>query len=319
MERNELLVQIRETLGTAGFTVSEVYNIRLSGFDILARKDDTLLIIKVLTNIDSFSEDVAQELRTLCSILHATPLLIGEHNGFNKLEDDVVYLRFGVQAITINTLKSYLYHKDSIRIYAGPGGLYVRLDEEKLKKLRQEKNISLGSFARHVNVSRKTVQMYEEGMNARVDVAERIEELLENSVITPIDVFKNPDFDADICSLYNQALHHFERFQREIFLLLQEAGYKIFPLDKFPFEAVSKEKEKILLTCIQKYNANLSKRAQIINSISKITEKHAVVITDKDNKQNIHGTPVIAKKELKKLRDPEEVLRLIIERTIICR
>ncbi len=309
-----MLSNIRETLSAAGFIVSEVYNIRLSGFDIIARKDDILLIIKVLTNIDSFSDDVARELRTLCSVLHATPLLIGEHNGFNKLEDNVVYLRFGVQAITLDTLKNYLLEKNSIRIYAGPGGLYVRINEEKLKKLRQEKNISLGSFARHINVSRRTVQMYEEGMNARVDVAERIEELLEHSIITPIDVFKNQDLDTDISSLYDQALQHFEHFQREIFLLLQEAGYKIFPLDKFPFEAVSKEKEKILLTCIQKYNAQLSKRAQVVNSISKITEKHAVVITDKDGKQNIHGTPVIAKKELKKLRDPEEVLRLILER-----
>ena len=39
-----------------------------------------------------------------------------------------------------------------------------------------------------------------------------------------------------------------------------------------------------------------------------------VYVTDKDGKQNIKGTPVIAKKELKKLRDPEEVLRLILER-----
>jgi putative transcriptional regulator len=314
MERNELFVQIREILSTAGFTVSEVYTMRLTGFDIIARKDETLLFVKVLANIDSFSEDVARELRTLCSVLHATPLLIGERNGFNQLEDDVVYLRFGVQSITLDTLRNHLLEKTSIRVYAGPGGLYVRIDEEKLKRLRQEKNISLGSFARHVNVSRRTVQMYEDGMNARVDVAERIEELLENSVITPIDLLKNPEVDKDTMSQFQQVMQHFEQFQREIFLLLQEAGYSIFPMDKFPFEAVSKDKEKILLTCVHKYNANLSKRAQVVGSISKITENHAVVITDKDGKQNIQGTPVIAKKELKKLRDPEEVLRLILER-----
>ena len=53
----------------------------------------------------------------------------------------------------------------------------------------------------------------------------------------------------------------------------------------------------------------------MVNSISKITEKQAVLITDKDvSKKNIEGTPLVAKKELKKTRGPEELLELILER-----
>jgi len=86
-------------------------------------------------------------------------------------------------------------------------------------------------------------------------------------------------------------------------------------MDRCPFEALSKDREKIILTCVQKYNNKLPKKAQIIASISKITEKHAAVFTDKDvNKRNVEGTPIIAKKELKKIRDPEDVFNLILER-----
>ena len=86
-------------------------------------------------------------------------------------------------------------------------------------------------------------------------------------------------------------------------------------MDRCPFEALSKDKEKILLTCVHKYDKQLIKKAQIMNSISKITEKYGVVITDKEvRRTNVEGTPLIMKKELKKIRDPEDVYTLILER-----
>jgi len=314
MQRTELSKSIREVLTSAGFYVSELYSIRLTGFDVVARRDETLLIIKVLTNVDSLSKDVAKELLTLSSLLKASPLLIGEKNGAGPLEDDVVYFRFGIQAITGNTLKNHLLEGMPINVYAAPGGLYVNLDEEKLRKMRQEKNISRGTFARHVNVSRRTVQMYEEGMNARVEVAYKIEELLEDAITTPIDIFKNtPHIKINL--RLHQEIDQIKTLQREIFSLLQNVGYKIIPMDRCPFEALSTEKEKILLTCVHKYDDKLPKKAQVVSSISKITERHAVVFTEKGGKKkNVEGTPIIAKKELKKIRDPEEVIDLIIER-----
>lgn len=315
MERNELLGGIRDVLINAGFYASDLHSIRLTGFDIVARRDDSLLIIKVLTNVDSLSEDVANELKTLSSLLKGCPLLIGEKNGSGILEDDVAYFRFGIQAITLDTLKNHLLEGMPIKIYAAPGGLYVHLDEEKLRKIRREKSISLGAFARYVNVSRRTVRMYEEGMNSRIEVANRIEELLESSITIPINLLKNPFVDNKITPTYHSETENIEAFQREIFSLLQNVGYKIIPMDRCPFEALSKDREKILLTCVHKYNKKLLKKAQAVSSISKITEKHAVVFTDKNvNKRNVEGTPIIVKKELKRIKDPEEVFDLIIER-----
>ncbi len=315
MERNELLGCIRDVLINAGFYASDLHSIRLTGFDIVARRDDSLLIIKVLTNVDSLSEDVANELKTLSSLLKGCPLLIGEKNGSGILEDDVAYFRFGIQAITLDTLKNHLLEGMPIKIYAAPGGLYVHLDEEKLRKIRREKSISLGAFARYVNVSRRTVRMYEEGMNSRIEVANRIEELLESSITIPINLLKNPFVDNKITPTYHSETENIEAFQREIFSLLQNVGYKIIPMDRCPFEALSKDREKILLTCVHKYNKKLLKKAQAVSSISKITEKHAVVFTDKNvNKRNVEGTPIIVKKELKRIKDPEEVFDLIIER-----
>ena len=62
----------------AGFYVSELYTMRPIGFDLVARRDNSLLIIKVLTNIDAMSEGVASELRKLSILLKGCPLIIGQ-------------------------------------------------------------------------------------------------------------------------------------------------------------------------------------------------------------------------------------------------
>jgi putative transcriptional regulator len=313
MDRQQLLTAIRDVLERAGFSVSDPYMIHLPGFDLVARREDTLLILKALTNIDGFSEEVGKELRALAYLLKATPLLIGEKNGVNNLQDDVVYFRFGIQAITLSTLQNHVLEQTSVDAYAAPGGLYVNLDKEKIRRLRQEKNISLGTFARYVHVSRRTVRMYEDGMSARIDIASRIEELFEETISTPIDLLKPLMVESERLPMYQK--DHMKAFQREVFSLLQDVGYRIIPMDRCPFEALSKEKEKILLTCVQEYNRKLVDKAHFMSSIAKITKRHAVVFTDKDvMKKNVEGTPVIVKKELKKIHDPEDVLTIILER-----
>jgi putative transcriptional regulator len=315
MDRTEQCATIREFLGSAGFSVSDPSAIHLPGFDLVARRGETLLIIKVLSNIDGLSEDVANELHTVAYLLKATPLLVGEKNGMNDLEDDVVYFRFGIQTVTASTLKNHIISEVPVRAYAAPGGLYINLDQNKIRRLRQEKNISLGSFAHHVRVSRRTVRMYEDGMSARIDIADRIESMFEQSVTLPIDLLKPLGGEAKQLPFYQKEQENIKEFQREIFSLLQDIGYRVFPMDRCPFEALSKEKEKILLTCVQEYNKKLAEKAHFLSSISRIIEKHAVVFTDKDvERKNVEGTPIIVKKELKKLHDPEEVFTLILER-----
>ena len=314
MQREEITLQVREILSNAGFYISELYSMRQAGFDLVARRDNSLLIIKVLTNIDAMTEVLANELRTLAILLKACPLLIGEKTGFKNLEEDVIYDRFGIQAITYDTLKNNLLEGISLEVYAAPGGLYVNLDKEKIKTLRREQNLSIGSFAREIKVSRRTIQMYEEGMNATIEVALRIEDVLGENITIPIDILhhniKNQDFKQ-----IAKRQDRIDEFQSEIFAILEKIGYKVIPIEKAPFEAISQEKKKVLLTCVDKYDEKLLKKARIVSSISNITEKYAVIISDKNvPKKNIGGTPLIIKKELKKTRGPEEILELILER-----
>mgnify|MGYP000020472320 CR=1 FL=1 len=314
MYRENLLKDVRETLVNAGFYVSNVLTMRPVGFDLIARRDNSLLIIKVLTNINALSEEVAEELKTLASLLDGHPLLIGQHTTMGALEEDVVYDRFGIQAITVETLKHHLLEGVPLRVYAAPGGFYVSLDREKLVKLMRERQLSRGSFARSLHVSRKTIQMYEEGMNARIEVAMRMEDLLGDIIIKPIDI------------LHGESTHPRPRpftpeeekerdLKTEVFTILQHIGYTIIPMGRGPFEALSKTHNRVMITCVQRYDRRIIKKARIISSISKITEKKAALFTDKKgSRDNIEGTPLIGRKELKTVREPEDIFELIVER-----
>ena len=314
MKREDILTDLREVLSSAGFYVSELYSMRPFGFDLVARRDNSLLIIKVLTNIDAMNSVLANEIRTLALLLKACPLIIGDKSSIGQLENDVVYDRFGIQAITYETMKNHLLEGIPLEIYAAPGGFYVNLDNEKIKNLRKEQDMSIGSFARSIKVSRKTVQRYEEGMNATVEVALRIEDYFGTNVTVPIDILKRPVYNKNAQSSPIES-EGFLEFQKDIFNILKHIGYKVIPMERAPFEAVSQDKKKILLTCVETYDKKLLKKAHVVSSISKITEKQAVIIPDKDvSKKNIEGTPLIVKKELKKARDPEELLNLILER-----
>lgn len=319
MKRVELLDYIRDLLSNAGFYVSRAYSMRPIGFDLIARRDNTLLIIKILTNINALPEDVATELKKLSELLDGQPLLIGLRAGNGDLEEEVVYDRFGIKAISPETLHLHLLEGIPLQVYAAPGGFYVNIDTEQVKKIRKEQQISLGSFARSLHVSRRTIRMYEDGMNARVDVAYRMEELFQTSLVKDINILqkrkrKHSKTKSESFVIESKTVPT-KPFLDEIFSLLRKSGYTIIPMGRCPFEAVSKEKEKILLTCVQRYDKKLQQKAEILSSISKITEKRAVLITDrKGTKQNIFGTPLVIHDELRKIHDPEELLELILER-----
>ena len=315
MYREKLLKDVRETLVNAGFYVSNVLTMRPVGFDLIARRDNSLLIIKVLTNINALSEEVAEELKTLASLLEGHPLLIGQHTTMGALEEDVVYDRFGIQAITPETLKHHLLDGISLRVYAAPGGFYVNIDKEKLVHLLREQQLSRGAFARYLRVSRKTVQMYEEGMNARVEIAIRMEDVLGDVIIKPIDILHGDNPTPSNPKSFTPEVEQERNLKTEVFTILQHIGYTIIPMGRCPFEAVSKTEDKTIITCVQRYDKKIIRRAKIVSGIARITEKQAVLFTDRrGTKENIEGTPIIGRKELQTVKEPEEVFELIVER-----
>ena len=302
MQRDELIEAVRSVLTRSGFSVSRPLAMRGISFDVVARRDDTLLIVKILSNVDAFSKENAEEMLTLAEALGASPLLIGERSGSGDIDESIVYSRFGVPIISLTTLTDHLIEEVPPFIFAAPGGLYVKLDSQLLRQLREERNISLGTLAEIAGVSRRTIQMYEGGMGAMIDVAIRLEEFLNQPIVTPVNPFQH--CPAPKHQDKERPARASDLFGQEIFEQLARMGFSILPTSRCPFEALSKDEHILILTGLGKDDARLKEKAMAVADISKVTERCSVIFIEKaKSKHNIGGTPIIGKDELRKIAE----------------
>jgi len=308
--RDTIVKATREALAKTGFFLSRPHGERGLSFDFVARRDDTLLIVKVFQNVDALSKETAHELKTIARALQGSPLVVGERSGTGSLEDGVIYSRFGVPILCRSTLLDFLEEGVPPFLFSAPGGLYVRLDATALRRLRDERGLSLGAFAEMAGVSRRTIQMYLEGMAATLDVAMRLEDNLGESLALPVDPFAFADV-----ALGESPAPRLEGFERELFLRLQRLGFDVLPTARSPFDALSKRDATTFLTGVGGAGSALDKKADIVSNISRVVEKDSVMfVVRRSVRRSIRGVPVIAREELRRAKDSDDVEEMISER-----
>ena len=311
VRREELLTRLRETLAKTGFFISDPHNIRSISFDIIARRDKELLIIKALSNIDSLSGDDAEVLRILATTLGGSPMVIGLHSSSAKLDHGILYSRFGIPIISEATFHEHMLEGVPPFVYAAPGGLYVRLDGELLRKIREDRNISLGMLAEIAGVSRKAIQMYESGMGAMVEIAAKLEEYLNEPIVVPLNPFA---YTLEVAKTL-RTFDEFKGLNRDVFEMLKEIGYSVTPTIRCPFDALASEQDVLLLTGVEDDVKMMVRKARVVGNISRVTEKKSVIFVQQETStESIEGTPLITKDELRRADDADDVLELILKR-----
>ena len=273
------------------------------------------MIIKVLGNVDAFSRENADEMKIMADALDASPILIGETSSSGKLEKGIIYTRFKIPIISNETLADQLLEEVPPFIFAAPGGLYVKIDSDTLRQIREERGISLGTLAETAGVSRRTIQMYENGMGAMIDAALRLEEFLDTPIIEPLDPF---DYQKD-----NSVRSHevsgkgnstgFTPLDR-----LVNIGFSITPIFRGPFEAITRDNDHnmVLLTGIGTEESKLIQKALIASELSNLAHKHSVVIVQKKHStDSIKSTALVTDDELRKIDDKSELTDIILSRS----
>ena len=314
MTREDMINTTRAILARAGFDVSSAINIRSVCFDVVGRREKTLLIIKVLTNVDAFSRENSEEMKIMAEALDANPLIIGETSSSGPLEKGIVYSRFKIPIISNETLAEHLLEEVPPFIFAAPGGLYVKIDSDVLKQLRDERGISLGTLAETAGVSRRTIQMYESGMGAMIDAALRLEEFLDVPIVQPLDPFEYKRDDT-------AAKHEIElggttgsqRLDR-----LLNIGFAVTPIIRGPFEAMSRDNSQntVVLTGLDTDKTKIIQKALIAAELSNLSKRPSVLIVQKkQTSDNIGSTALVTDDELKKIDDKTTFTDIILSRS----
>jgi putative transcriptional regulator len=326
--RESRIDRIRETLERAGFYVADTHGVRPSSFDLAARRDASLFLLKVLKNIDALGSEEAARLLELGRLFPATVLIVGESSGAAELDPGVVYTRYSVPIVTEETLAEYLEKGLPPFLYASPGGIFARIAGERLRELRNQRGLSLGALAGIAGVSRRAIQLYEEGAGAEVEIVERMEAFLGEPIVSALTIFdptptspRGPAGRPDPASPSERERGTADRprpstgdpLRDGVLEELDEMGLEVTVTVRAPFDAFARA-PTILLTGVGSLRTALH-RAEILSGLARVAEGHAMfVVAESVHRPSIDGLPILNVRELRRHRDPDELLEQLSER-----
>jgi predicted transcriptional regulator len=251
MKQRELVENMCVVLLRNGYTVKSLVR---SCFDIIARCDDKILVVKGVEDANSLGKDVVAEMVTVADYLSAVPVIVSEKAGF-ALERNVVYMRHGVYTLNLDTFENSVRNKMPF-IKSSKAGATVQLDAEQLRRKREELGYSLNALAAKLGVSSKMVQKYESGdAEITIQKAVRMHDCLGNDVFKRIDVFSQHRIrlPAGRESAVSKKYH--------------TLGFKAEEMKRSPFDVIAKKRKEIVLTGIgDKVNPHAQKVSELIDA-----------------------------------------------------
>ncbi len=317
-QRDHVLVEINDLLSNHGFETSNIYD--RSCFDMVARKELELLLLKILINVDGFTGNQAEEIKKVARTFLASPIVVGIKSKNEYLEEDVVYERHGIPVIAKETLRNMVVDDVHPEIFADRGGYYVQMDGAIIKQVRETQNISRKDLADKAHVSRETIYKYERGMvRAFPETAMMLESILNMRITLSVNLFQVPE-QKDNTGISNAVAN--KQIKGDDQSNLTNLGFGVISTTRTPFDALAKQDsgkkdENTIITNLEK-NRNqqaLKKMAVNVKDLSSITGSDAVFLLEsKKSIKCIEGIPVIHNSEIKEMENSKEFLRVVRER-----
>jgi len=285
--KQTLLDRLNIFLLKKGFVIK---NLTRTCFDILARKREQILLVKVLEDANSVSRQATEEMVAVASYINASPLIIAEKAG-NRLEDNIVYSRFGIYTLNFSTFLNCVNNKFPF-IKRSHAGLTVSVIGKKLREKREEMGYSLNALSKKIGVTSRMVIKYEsENSEVTVNRAIKLYDLFGNNVFSEIDIF-------------GRHQHPESRFETEVSKKYVELGFDATDTKKTPFDIIARKEDEIIFTEVSdKVNPQME-------SLSKLLDADNLVIFNKKKPKNI---PSMTKKEFMDFEKANELVKFLKE------
>ena len=285
--KHALLDKLNIFLLKKGFTIK---NLTRSCFDILARRSDQILLVKVLEDANSVSRQYTEEMVAVASYINASPLIIAEKAG-GRLEDNIVYSRFDVYTLNFNTFLNCVNNKFPF-IKRSHAGLTVSVIGKKLREKREEMGYSLNALSKKIGVTSRMVIKYEsENSEVTVNRAMKLYDLFGDKVFNEVDIF-------------SQRQPPESKFETEVSRKYFELGFDATETKKTPFDIIARKEDELIFTEVSdKVNPQMQ-------SLSKLLEADNLVIFNKKKPKNI---PSMTKQEFMDFEKSNELVKFLKE------
>lgn len=309
--RAAIVKHIFDVLLRKGFKVSDPALAGSPSFDIIAKREELKLVIKILQNVDTLRGANASEMIRISKFTYAIPLVIGEKAGGGPLERGVVYYRHRVPILSPDSFTDYV-EGDHPFISSGPGGYYASIDGRRLQQKRIELGFSIGYLSKKIGTSRRSISLYESGSAVTIDIFLKLEEVLGEDLGKSIDLTEVSRF----LDLPIEESNQENDFLKEVLELMLGQGFDMHPVRKSPFDAIMNVpvEEFSLIGLLESLSDRIN-RISAMRNISEIFENESFIISRiNTDKELLGGCPVIKLSELRSMNDREELTTLIERR-----
>ena len=318
--RLAVLTNVEHILHKNGYNIAKLSFGSKACFDIIAKKKDQLIIIKVEPYIDNFNRDNSFELKNIAAFLNASPLIIGERGRrFSELDDGLVLLRYGIPVISSETFAKLISQGVPPIVYCSKGGYFVQINRKLLRQARLEKNLSYADLAHLIGVSRRTVYEYEHSINPTPTTAAKLEEILDSPITQGIKIF-NIDIEKETRPEYS--IENLSKFKEEISSILEELGFFTqFWTRQSPFDAFGEQKNldfhsgMNVLVCVDELQQNdVEQRAILTQDIASLTKRRAVMIVEDADSPLYQNIPTFTVDELNQMKKAFDLVKNWVEK-----
>ena len=285
--KQALLEKLSIFLLKKGFTIK---NLTRTCFDALARRNEQILLIKVLEDANSISREYTEEMIAIASYASASPLIIAEKAG-NRLEDNIVYSRFDIYTLNFNTFLNCINNKFPF-VRRSQAGLTASVVGKKLKEKREELGYSLNALSKKLGVTSRMVIKYEnENSEVTINKAMKMYDLFGEEIFNEVNVFmqnKQPE----------------SKFETEVSRKYVELGFNAAETKKTPFDIIARKEKELIFTEV---GDNVNPQMQ---SLTKLLDADNLVIFHKKKPKNI---PSMTKEEFMDFEKANELVRFLKE------
>lgn len=270
-----------------GFTVKSLIR---TCFDLLARKQDKILLIKVLEDANAVSKEHVDEMNRVSSYIGAVPVIMAEKAG-NKLEDNILYTRFNLYTLNFTTFVNSIKNKFPF-VKRTQAGYTVSIAGNKLRKKREEMGFSLNFLSKKVGVTNRMIDKYEKGdSEITITKATKIYDIFGHKVFNEINIFSgNTRIESK----------HDSDFSKKYI----ELGFEASDTNKSPFDVIARKDDELILTGVG------DKARPDFSSLSKLLDADNLVIFKEKRPKNI---PAVTREEFLEFEKANQLIRFLKE------
>jgi putative transcriptional regulator len=303
MTISEEVARLVSALKRKNFLV-EIFSGSNNCFDLIAKKNNITIIIKVYENIDSIRKGQGEELKKLAKLLNANCIIIGKKTKVFRLQNNTVYYRYDIPTMDLNTFESLLENRQPLVRYF-KGKHIVDIDFEKLKFKRKQLEMEPEELAEQIGVKPESMYRFEKGASTSLETALKIEKILNEKLIKEIKVFEKE----------TEPIIFDEHPDDKILEKMHELGMKMALFSHSPFRAYGGNlDEKGIFIGTGKGKFDIPKKAVELKKTSTIIDSDSIIITKEYKYKSVEGIPIIEEEDLDTINKLKELKKLIKER-----